>query len=129
VQDWLPYRQEYVDHFLALDGLGSLSEPPVCAGCGIHQADIKCRDCFGGAMTCSRCILNTHHRLPLHRLLVSESHIHPDMTSFNRKLDLAVEWLLFRRRYFAENWRRSSSWSSRVSLSVCGACHQGLHSR
>jgi CxC2 like cysteine cluster associated with KDZ transposases len=106
VQDWLPYHQEYVDNFLALDGLGSLSEPPVCAGCGIHEADIKCQDCFGSTMTCSRCILDTHHRLPLHRLLVSKSHIHPDITLFNHNLDLAVERLLFQQGYFAESQRR-----------------------
>lgn len=90
VKDWLPRRKEYLDELLRLD---SRSQPVcqldtcacspqgvphrcfVCIRCKLRHGDLKCSDCFGEQLYCSQCILETHGRLPLHRILVSHGPI------------------------------------------------------
>jgi len=46
------------------------------------------------------------------------------MTSFNAILDLAVEWLSFRRHYFAESWHKKVILVIKGLHVYAGACHQ-----
>ena len=68
--DWLVYRPVVLDEFLRRDGLGDSATPGICVNCSELAGKHKCRDCSGGKMYCSGCILSVHRDLPLHRVEV-----------------------------------------------------------
>ena len=71
MKQWLQYRPIFLDEFLHLDGLGdALNGLGVCPDCSKTLAGFRCKDCFGGALRCSACIVSLHQDLPLHRLQV-----------------------------------------------------------
>lgn len=72
MQDWLPYRDRYLDELLRHEGKNGISDPP-CSRCQVGAGDFKCQDCFGNTLHCQQCILDCHRNLPLHRLLVSNT--------------------------------------------------------
>lgn len=39
-----------------------------CPNCKTAQGELRCKDCFGGALLCKDCCLFLHQRLPCHRL-------------------------------------------------------------
>ncbi|KZP16150.1 hypothetical protein FIBSPDRAFT_895199 [Athelia psychrophila] len=69
VHEWVEHRQEYVDEFLRLDGLGDIDNEPMCAACATNSGLYKCKDCFGEHLYCVACALNLHRLLPLHQIL------------------------------------------------------------
>ena len=68
--DWLPYCPVVADELLRKDGLGDSTTPRACVACKKEVGRYRCRDCFGGYMRCSQCIVSVHSELPLHRLQV-----------------------------------------------------------
>jgi hypothetical protein len=67
IQDWLCYRQQYVEELIRHDGrAGHFS----CAGCGEDDGRFKCQDCFGSWLFCKSCLLDRHVQLPFHRIQV-----------------------------------------------------------
>jgi hypothetical protein len=71
IQDWLPYRQDYLDEILRHDGRkGATTDDCSSIGC-VNPGRFICRDCFHANPYCQHCLLQQHHNLPLHRILVS----------------------------------------------------------
>lgn len=71
LQQWLQFRQEYLDCMMEHEARG---HDYVCTQCGpVLETDpiFRCRDCFGGATHCTKCIINQHRRLPFHNIQVS----------------------------------------------------------
>ena len=68
--DWLAHRSIMLDELLRIDGLGDLTALETCTKCTELAGEYRCKDCFGGNMYCSGCIVSAHHQLPLHRLQV-----------------------------------------------------------
>lgn len=71
MHEWAERRQEYLDEFLRLDGLGDIEDEPVCASCTVLPGIYRCKDCFGGQLHCGACAVQLHRLLPLHRIEVS----------------------------------------------------------
>ena len=69
--DWLLYSSTVADELVRKEGLGDSTTPGACVTCKEQVGRYRCRDCFGGYMRCSRCIVSAHSELPLHRLQVS----------------------------------------------------------
>jgi hypothetical protein len=70
LQDWLPYRQEYLDELLRHDGRkGAASNSCSTSGC-VNPGDFVCRDCMHGRSLCQDCLVDVHCFLPLHRIMV-----------------------------------------------------------
>lgn len=65
---WIPFRDEYLDEMLRLEGRGGQRFHERCFMCLESGPEFRCMDheCSGGGMMCKRCILATHKRLPLH---------------------------------------------------------------
>ena len=51
-------------------GLEGGGELPKCVSCSEADGALRCRDCTGFDQYCNKCILESHRRLPLHRLEV-----------------------------------------------------------
>ena len=67
---WLPFRSEYLDELLRLEGLGDSAGSPSCCNCDAGECLFRCEDCFGGPLFCETCIVSRHALLPLHRVKV-----------------------------------------------------------
>lgn len=65
---WIPFRDEYLDEMLRLEGRGGPLLSEVCFLCrAATNPEFRCaEDCCGGGMTCRECTLASHKRLPLH---------------------------------------------------------------
>lgn len=70
LKTFLPYRDSYLDEMLTCEGRGVYIDDDVCPLCKEGAPEIRCRDCFGGALICRDCILKTHAARPLHRIQV-----------------------------------------------------------
>lgn len=71
MEQWLQHRHIFLDEQLRRDGLGdALNGPGLCSACSSHPGQFRCKDCSGGFMHCSACIISSHRRLPLHRIQV-----------------------------------------------------------
>lgn len=72
IENWLPYCSAFMDESLRKDGLGNDAQSGLrpCQDCSASPAQFKCRDCTGGIMRCSACIVSFHENLPLHRVQV-----------------------------------------------------------
>ena len=82
MEQWLQHCPVILDECLCHDGLGDmyggLGPCPDCSKC---PAQFKCKDCFGGIMRCSACIVSSHQNLPLHRIQVRQVPPHrPELT-------------------------------------------------
>lgn len=65
MREWLPLREEYLSHIIALEA------PPDgrrCGKCGVSDGDWRCLECFGRPVYCTDCLQLTHRRMPLHRV-------------------------------------------------------------
>ena len=73
MDQWLEHRKVFLDEFLRLEGLGdAFNDLVMCPGCSNTPAQFRCRDCLGGTMHCSACVVSLHRNLPLHRLQVRQ---------------------------------------------------------
>ncbi|KAI9069929.1 hypothetical protein FKP32DRAFT_1537310, partial [Trametes sanguinea] len=70
---WMPYRDEYLDEVLRLEGRCITGDRADCAMCAGGVADLRCQECLGGLLLCKPCMLNAHRRLPFHRVQVRHS--------------------------------------------------------
>lgn len=69
-QEWLPYRQEYLDELHRHDAGGDQDQPSVCSNCNVRDGIIKCVDCDAGTLQCTECTVKCHGHLALHRIQV-----------------------------------------------------------
>ena len=71
MEDWLGYFSVTLDEILRMDGLGDSTVPGTCADCSTGSVGkYRCLDCWDDNLYCSRCLLSSHRRLPLHRIEV-----------------------------------------------------------
>ncbi|KAK0438381.1 hypothetical protein EV421DRAFT_1891948 [Armillaria borealis] len=63
---WRPYRDEYLDEMLRLEGRRGQSD--ICGMCRITEGRYRCceQECFGTGSVCRACCINLHRRNPLH---------------------------------------------------------------
>jgi hypothetical protein len=72
INEWLKFRDIFLQETLRHDGLGDFSGTTDCVDCGKEAGIYKCLDCAkGGLLKCSNCIVKEHRVLPLHRVEVS----------------------------------------------------------
>lgn len=114
MHEWVERRQEYVDEFLRLDGLGDIDGEAVCATCAILPGLYKCKDCFGGSLHCGACTVHIHRVLPLHRILVGSSK--STRRPFKAHAFIAMVWYLLSRYKLTRSRPQSPSWSRRRDL-------------
>lgn len=64
----MPFRDEYLDEMLRLEGRGGPRYSEKCGLCRETGPEYRCMDheCAGCAIMCKRCVLAAHKRLPLH---------------------------------------------------------------
>ncbi|KAF9781630.1 hypothetical protein BJ322DRAFT_1010663 [Thelephora terrestris] len=67
LEEWLPHRKQFLDELLRLEGLKKGMTRSSCGECKVG-AIYRCKDCFGGEVTCKECILQDHESHPLHSL-------------------------------------------------------------
>lgn len=73
---WLPYRNEYLDEMMQLEGSRSLSlslscQNPKCSTPSSNESTVfRCNDCFQCLLMCRLCCLRQHAHLPFHRITV-----------------------------------------------------------
>ena len=76
LQEWLKFRQTFLDELLRHDGLGDFLGHTQCSSCQKAPGIIKCRDCSNGRMLkCPECVVAAHATLPLHRVEVGLNHM------------------------------------------------------
>ncbi|KAI0054472.1 hypothetical protein BV25DRAFT_1817015, partial [Artomyces pyxidatus] len=66
---WVNYRDEYLDESLRAEGRSPYIGDQTCRSC--HRgapADVRCRECVGGELTCSECACRRHVQMPLHKM-------------------------------------------------------------
>ncbi|KAH8112018.1 hypothetical protein DFH11DRAFT_1512109, partial [Phellopilus nigrolimitatus] len=63
--EWLPFRANYIDELVRHDGCASNTS---CHMCSSADAPWRCVDCYGTPSTCQTCLMDSHKRLPLHRI-------------------------------------------------------------
>ncbi|KAF7975089.1 hypothetical protein HWV62_10489 [Athelia sp. TMB] len=66
---WLRERETFLRELLRLDGRGDYTPAgkcPVC--CEEEPTVVRCEDCSGGLLLCSRCSVIRHHNNPTHRI-------------------------------------------------------------
>ncbi|KAI0060333.1 hypothetical protein BV25DRAFT_1783282, partial [Artomyces pyxidatus] len=64
---WIPFRQDYLEEVLRLDGRGLFAAATGCPRCGSDESPtIRCRDCVGQELLCLSCAVKGHSRNPLH---------------------------------------------------------------
>lgn len=68
MEDWLTYRDTYLQELLRHDGREGLQET-YCAGCG-NIGDFSCYDCAYCLHYCRDCLVDRHLFMPLHRIKV-----------------------------------------------------------
>lgn len=81
MEDWLMYRDTYLQELLRHDGRQGL-QVTYCVNCG-DIGDFSCYDCAYCMHYCKDCLVDCHRLMPLHRIRV-------------RKLILSVIWHLKR---------------------------------
>ncbi|KAF7797546.1 hypothetical protein EIP86_008746 [Pleurotus ostreatoroseus] len=68
--EWTNERDFFLREMLGLEGMRG--KPEVCQRCGEGKekgkAVIRCRDCFGGPLYCSKCCVLVHERHPFHNI-------------------------------------------------------------
>ena len=91
--EWITLRDSTLDELLRLDGLGSFIGHEACSNCLKTETMFRCLDCGHGIkLLCQRCLVNKHHELELHRILVS----YVISMHHNHGLPAAeVEWKIF----------------------------------
>lgn len=67
---WIPFRDEYLDEMLRLEGRGDPRLHNVCCVCRVVSVvpEYRCaeQECSGGGLMCKSCVLSAHKLLPLH---------------------------------------------------------------
>lgn len=67
---WIPFRDEYLDEMLRLEGRGDARLYKTCSICREEAAEAEYRcaeqECSGGGLMCKQCTLLTHRLMPLH---------------------------------------------------------------
>lgn len=67
VQEWIPYRAEFLHELLRLEA--PASQNPTCPRCET-SAEYRCLSCFSAEPMCKGCLLSRHADTPLHRIQV-----------------------------------------------------------
>lgn len=71
LQDWLKHRDTYLDELLRADGQRlEEDEDCICSMCHQRDGNLRCLDCSHADLLCRNCTLQSHTRLPLHRVEV-----------------------------------------------------------
>ncbi|KAG2117531.1 hypothetical protein BD769DRAFT_1672572 [Suillus cothurnatus] len=65
IQEYLPFRDLYLDILLDLEKPSSVSE---CQSCQIGEGKFHCLTCSGNQTLCGSCIVKAHHFLPFHKV-------------------------------------------------------------
>ncbi|KAI0037995.1 hypothetical protein FA95DRAFT_1506217, partial [Auriscalpium vulgare] len=71
LQDWLPFREVFIQELLRLEGLGEGDTLSSCANPTCESGEhgyVKCVDCTGGVLMCRACTVKAHISSPFHRL-------------------------------------------------------------
>ncbi|KAI0038918.1 hypothetical protein FA95DRAFT_1504888, partial [Auriscalpium vulgare] len=68
INAWLPFRSQFLDEMLRMEGLGDHERLPVCGRCKVKDGEIRCASCMTGEHFCSNCVVLEHERLPFHRI-------------------------------------------------------------
>jgi hypothetical protein len=63
-------RDSYLRELIRLDGRGERTVAEACGLCKREVPNVRCEDCFGGLMFCSKCVVELHAMMPLHRVEV-----------------------------------------------------------
>jgi hypothetical protein len=67
LNEWLKFRNTFLDETLRHDGLGDFLGHTKCSDCQNAPGVIKCKDCSsGGMLRCPECVVASHLALPLH---------------------------------------------------------------
>jgi hypothetical protein len=64
LEDWLPYRTEYLSTILSNERRRSL----ICESCHAKEALYQCRHCLGSPQLCYGCITLSHRCAPFHQI-------------------------------------------------------------
>jgi hypothetical protein len=71
LEEWLPFRNMFLDEILRHDGLGGFLGHSKCAKCEENDGIFKCKDCPSGReLKCQGCMVSLHQEFPLHRVEV-----------------------------------------------------------
>ncbi|RDX42700.1 hypothetical protein OH76DRAFT_1362279 [Lentinus brumalis] len=65
---WIPYREQYLDEVLRLEGRAWARTTSQCPRCGKAAPSYRCAECTGGDIFCQECVVQIHAHLPLHRI-------------------------------------------------------------
>jgi hypothetical protein len=87
---WTDFVDDFLQEMICLEGRGSHCDD-LCSQCVIGKATLRCRDCFGGEMYCSACIVEIHQCQPLHRteVRVFASSTQYEISSFGSRHGMA----------------------------------------
>lgn len=66
VDEWLPYRAEYLDELVRLDGRGLYLQHFQCQTCESTLETHRCLDCFGSFPSCRSCMVAQHANHAFH---------------------------------------------------------------
>lgn len=70
LRTWIPYRDQYLDEVLRLEGRAWARTTAQCPRCTGAVPTFRCTDCTGGDLLCQGCLVEIHAHLPLHRVQV-----------------------------------------------------------
>ena len=76
LEEWLQYRDEFMDEWIRLESSSQLTCLPQCLGCTTPQATFRCVDCFVESLYCKECLLSSHRCEPFHSLQVFQISLH-----------------------------------------------------
>ncbi|KAI0056878.1 hypothetical protein BV25DRAFT_1920621 [Artomyces pyxidatus] len=66
---WIPYRGQYLDEVVRMEGRGPWAAVDKCPGCNAPESPtVRCRDCVGRGLVCAHCAVRAHAANPLHVL-------------------------------------------------------------
>ncbi|KAJ7027247.1 hypothetical protein C8F04DRAFT_965417, partial [Mycena alexandri] len=67
LSEWRVKVDSYAAEFARLFGRGR-ANIDLCPGCGRPGPTVRCRECYGGALYCTTCIVSRHAENPLHNV-------------------------------------------------------------
>lgn len=118
--EWKPYRAEYLDQMLFLDGFRGFSRDR-CPTCTEPSNDCpplyRCQDCFIGQPVCKSCCLSGHLQHPLHVIEVffffcSQS----GLITFNFHIFHSAGMATFSNALLSKLWAFEFSWATPLTL-------------
>lgn len=102
------FRTASLDERMRYEGRGEKHLGESCPDCSCPgSGTVRCEDCFGRELLCRSCCIKRHHRLPLHRIKVSN--VNFCSLNMNLKLATGMERRLLHINHPARHWLASAA--------------------